>query len=96
MMDWVIALKVGLFIASLLVLLLAMVHFSVKKPPRPRAMNLPKYEKKVATSDEVRAPDVGGGPVLHRFDPDHPELAIDPVSPFSRENTQENGLNEQN
>lgn len=98
-MDWVIALKVGLFIASLLVLILVMVHFSVKKPPKPRAMNLPKYEKRVIIGrpqPAERPIDTGGGPTLQRFQPDHPERDITPISPFSSENTQENTKNDEN
>lgn len=99
MMDWVIALKVGLFTVSLLVLLLLLVHFSVKKQARPRAMNLPKAERRTVEAGgqrEVKPTDVGGGPPLHRFQPDHPEMEIEPVSPFSRENTQESSKNEEN
>lgn len=96
MMDWVIALKVGLFVGSMLILLLLLVHFSARKPARPRAMNLPKAERKVPLKEEVRETDTGGGPPLQRFQPDHPEMEIAPVSPFSRENTQEIRKNEEN
>lgn len=98
-MDWVIALKVGLFVGSMLILLLLLVHFSARKPARPRAMNLPKAERKRVVVGEQRAvmpTDVGGGPPLRRFQPDHPEMEIAPVSPFSSENTQEISKNEEN
>lgn len=95
-MDWVTALKVGLFVVSLLILLLLLVHFSARKPARPRAMNLPKAERKVLLEEEVRETDTGGGPPLRRFQPDHPEMEIAPVSPFSSENTQEISKNEEN
>lgn len=98
-MDWVIAVKVGLFGASLLALLLLLVYFSVKKPARPRAMNLPKAEKKVIIGrpqPAERPTDTGGGPPLHRFQPDHPEREITPISPFSGENTKESSKNEEN
>lgn len=98
-MDWVIAVKVGLFVGSLLILLLLLVHLSPKKPAKPRAMNLPKAEKKVIIGrpqPAERPIDTGGGPPLHRFQPDHPERDISPISPFSGENAQEVGRNDEN
>lgn len=95
-MDWLLYGLTALFLG--LAGFLAYAHWPTRIP-RPRPMNLPKYEKKAIPGrpEPVRGvTDTAGGPPLQRFQPDRPEMDITPISPFSSENVQENSKNDEN